>query len=302
MSKNPVQSRVITRFRGQSGCSVELMEGPGPLCVVKSAFAVDVSSRLKGQCAKLQQLQMLKSVRVPVIYEISESNSSFFYKMEYCAMTRTLVEAAEEMSLYELRDVVDFLIRLLAELGNITAPKSIEFGAANWNKLESIKMDATLNCYPGVRNCLDQLLVRHNDYFSPILTMKSSFCHGDLTLDNILCDLKNQRWLIDPIHCFFEHPWCDLAKLYQDIQGEWFQIRNRINQRKASSNLWRLGASLKDWIREAYPDYSNYHYYFLGLNFARILPYVGSEYPQLQGIVADKAETFLKKFIQGEKL
>lgn len=54
------------------------------------------------------------------------------------------------------------------------------------------------------------------------------YCHGDLTLSNIICESENSFYLIDFLHTFRESPLQDLAKISQDRRFGWsLRKRNR---------------------------------------------------------------------------
>jgi len=298
---NNSEPKIITQFRGQSGCRVELIRRDGQLRVRKVATTKVTIERLKLQFKRMDLFQSLQVVKVPAIYESTDHREFYTYEMEYCNLSTTLADAVEGLHLYELRDIVDFLKALLEEFEKIPFQgKPQKFEEANTHKLHSLMHNEDIQRYPGVIQCLKKIYSDRKNYFEPIAHLERRISHGDLTMENILCDSRGEKWLIDPIDIFFEHPWCDISKLYQDIEGEWYQIRNHVQHRRASSNLWRLGHVLKSWICEKYPQYLEYHYYFLGLNFARILPYAQRD--SLRSVVSQKTENYLKLFLNGQSL
>lgn len=301
-------TKVLFTFRGQSGCRVELIERDGIKRVRKSA-AGEIRERLIMQHRKMKQLSHIQSAKIPPLFEVQDDGETFSFEMHYCEMARTFADAAEEMPLLALRDGADFLIRLLEEIGATPPPAGGSlrqaaggpaFGKANEAKLKDLIREENIRRFGSVKELLEEFLAHPKKYFAPIAELPSGFCHGDLTMDNLLWDGNGNRWMIDPIDCFFEHPWMDVAKLYQDLEGNWYQLRNHVAQRRASSNLWRIGALLKDWVLERWPLYGRYHYYLLGLTFARILPY--SLEPQLAAVVSEKSRTFLSQFLEGKTL
>lgn len=293
-------TKILFTFRGQSGCKVELIEKNGIKRVRKSAQG-EIRERLMTQHRKMKRLTHIQSAKIPPLYESKDDGETFSFEMHYCEMARTFADAAEEMSLLELRDGADLLIRLLEEI-SATPPQAgpLTFKQANEAKLKDLIQEENIRRFGSVKELLEEFSAHPKKYFEPIAGMTSTFCHGDLTMDNLLWDGNGNRWMIDPIDCFFEHPWMDVAKLYQDLEGSWYQLRNHVAQRRASSNLWRIGALLKDWVLTRWPIYGRYHYYLLGLTFARILPY--SMDAELAGVVSEKSRDFLHQFLEGKSL
>ena len=94
--------------------------------------------------------------------------------------------------------------------------------------------------------------------------LPTSEYYGDLTLDNILFDIKNNKFvLIDPSTTEYNSFIFDIAKLKQDLTCKWF-IRNK--------NL-----NINKKLNEIYESLNKYSYYdnnyLLILMLMRILPY-----------------------------
>ena len=90
--------------------------------------------------------------------------------------------------------------------------------------------------------------------------------HGDLTLENILYDVHNAKFvLIDPLTSEYDSYVFDLAKLRQDIICKWF-IRN--------DNIY-IDPKLKNLSTELEKEFEHYsNPYTLILMLLRVLPYV----------------------------
>lgn len=89
--------------------------------------------------------------------------------------------------------------------------------------------------------------------------------HGDLTLDNILYDIKRQKFiLIDPLTSVYDSYVFDLAKLNQDLICGWFS-RNHTDKHKDKINY------LLKKLSETHKELKNN--YLLILMLIRIIPY-----------------------------
>ena len=80
--------------------------------------------------------------------------------------------------------------------------------------------------------------------------------------------------LIDPIPAPFEHYWFDISKVFQDLEGRWFNQRGKVLPGGVTSVL---RDRLLKKILNLDPSYANAHAIFLSLCFARILPYCNNK-------------------------
>jgi aminoglycoside/choline kinase family phosphotransferase len=101
--------------------------------------------------------------------------------------------------------------------------------------------------------------------------LQATFCHGDLTLENIIVDDRGRPWLVDFLDAPFEHWWQDVAKLHQDLDGGWYLLSQSPIARCVVDYLSKrvlAAAAARD------PRYALVHSVMLACTFARILPYV----------------------------
>lgn len=133
-------------------------------------------------------------------------------------------------------------------------------------------------------------LTKHLDIFTPDffkdMFAKSPVCdiHGDLTIENIICD-KDSYYLIDPntgniLNC----PWLDYGKLFQSLHGGYeFLMRiknvsivsNRIDFTIVRSSTYDyLYHHLQRYIRNTFGEHVLYEIYCHELvHWLRLLPY-----------------------------
>jgi len=183
----------------RSGKLVKTLKGHSnsQVCLMQDGDGVFV--RKTGDIARnLERYDVLSNynINLPKIYEIYGD----YYDMEY-------------ISCLEMKKLVDFIQEVVYNLSKNTYEKDYTETYRNkLSKFDFIKFEMPFTA--------DELI----DKLPKILP--ASEYHGDFTLENILYDTKNDKFvLIDPLTTEFDSFVFDLAKLRQDLVCKWF-IRN----------------------------------------------------------------------------
>ena len=187
------------------------------------------------------------NINLPKIYEIYGN----YYDMEYISC----LEMKKYLSFNKANKLVDFIQEIVYNLSKNTYEK--DYTETYRNKLS--KFDFTKFEMPFTA---DELI----DKLPKILP--ASEYHGDFTLENILYDTKNDKFvLIDPLTTEFDSFVFDLAKLRQDLVCKWF-IRN--DDVYLDSKLYLILDKLNNFVH-------NENHYLLILMLMRVLPYTTNE-------------------------
>ena len=102
-----------------------------------------------------------------------------------------------------------------------------------------------------------------------------SYCHGDLTLNNMLF-LDSNIYLIDFLDSFVESPIIDLVKLKQDLQFFWSQKLLGISNTRSNCAYYYIWDKLNVEFKELINSIE--FKVFEAINFLRIEPYVSNEF------------------------
>ena len=187
------------------------------------------------------------NLNLPKIYEIYGD----YYDMEYISC----LEMKKYLSLNKADKLVDFIQEVMYNLSKNTYEK--DYTETYRNKLS--KFDFTKFEMPFTANELIDKLPK---------ILPASEYHGDFTLENILYDTKNDKFvLIDPLTTEFDSFVFDLAKLRQDLVCKWF-IRN--DNVYLDSKLYLIMNKLNEFVH-------NKNQYLLILMLMRVLPYTHNE-------------------------
>lgn len=181
----------IVNFSGFSGASVELLETPKGIVV-----------RKKGNVERnIKKMIDLKNFGYLVPDFISFTDTEI--NMQYID--------GIDMRTFLLNHDVNLLIEYLKELINNfkSSSKEKNYYEVYIKKLQWIDNDKFL---PFTKNQLIDKLPK---------ILPSSICHGDLTFENLIYS-NNKFYMIDVSDGDYDSWVFDIAKLRQDLDGEWF--------------------------------------------------------------------------------
>jgi serine/threonine protein kinase len=259
------------RISGFSGSFVYLVRSSSNVLFVRKASAnVETSYRLEQQYNKLLAFQNynLTIVNSPKILKTGYYRDRFYMDLEYVSGV-DLVEYMATASVSGLKHIGERLGTFLIEMGK---HPPIEKVPENVTQVFFNKTFTLLDTCSWLPDCVKVNLFLNVNNIAKLMESKSSLCHGDLTLENILIDKNGQIWLLDHLDSFYPHYWQDISKLHQDLSGEWFRFR-RPGLIVPKYALSYLSNCLLEKVSCLDPSYLLVHNGLLALVFARILPY-----------------------------
>ncbi|KAF2668333.1 hypothetical protein BT63DRAFT_440515 [Microthyrium microscopicum] len=124
-----------------------------------------------------------------------------------------------------------------------------------------------------VTHQIDRVLEHYRQM--PSAEVPVGFCHGDLTLANMLIDPENRELCVfDFLDSFVESPLQDIAKLLQDVRHQWFLTQTTVPEDRRP-RMVSLLSMYYEKVKAAYCDYALWDLVPLFEFFclARILPY-----------------------------
>jgi len=244
-------------IQGHSGCEITICEG----LLKKSNGAEYPAERLREQIKKQKRLSesyIHKNIIIPRILK-EEEDSYYTAFMEYfpCSNIIQYLHIASKEDLDNLIENIFHFINHGVEQSKIEKidPQLIV------SKFESISGAESF------RRSLDK-------YLYDEINLPVGFCHGDLTLSNILFNPNsNQIVFIDFLDSFIESPIVDIAKIRQDTRHLWssFIYKQKHDKIKIKLSLDYLDKKFVEGF-EKLPFYRHYKL-FQFINLLRILPY-----------------------------
>ena len=282
-------AKLVRLLAGLSGARVLLMSKDDRHWFVrKVAKAPENNDRLRRQMAK--QIAFGKAVAAvvstPEILEHGELDGRFYFDMQFVRGTDgvTYLRRAENTEVVALADTFCRYIETVAAL-----PAEHANGGSLFDALYSKLCDVQRKTALLDSATLARLFTGLEGVRSAGDGLKTTLCHGDMTLENIVVDDQRRVWMIDLLDAPFEHYWQDVAKLHQDLEGGWYLLGQRPISRYVLEYLSRRVMATATRLE---PSYAQVHAVLLACTFVRILPYVRDD--REQAFVRQRIEHFAR--------
>lgn len=255
----------VRNLGGHSGCKILLCEtSDSNVFVRKISSDKKYNVRLKKQVEKQADFKG-KTIRTPQIIQMgSTADGLFFFDMEYIRGI-TLAQYMNTIQIGSIRTLVEDIIGEIMDMPT-ESKNTAENREVFRRKIASLKSQLRNECLASVHEAL-YILERHDwSLFT------KSFCHGDLTLENIIVK-DGQLYFIDFLDSFFDCWLLDVATLMQDVQVMWsYRFQNEIDI-NTEIRLMLFRDILIDDVKQKSEKYVREIYYALLLKLIRIFPY-----------------------------
>ena len=240
---------VIKTFKGNSGCTIHLMNNELGNFIRKKSPNISYNERLLSQCDKQKNFNN-GLIDTPKVLREGFEKDLYYFDMEYIIGTK-FSDYIQQNSIHEIYPYMDILLEFIKSNNTI---KHINPQEMINNKISDIGKKINMN----LKNIL-------------ISDLPLSYCHGDLTLENVIISSKGKLYLIDFLDSFLNSNLIDLSKILQDLIFMWSWRNEKI---KPYSKLVLLQEHIdKNIIKEDYlPSYK-----LMKLNLLRTLPYIGKD-------------------------
>jgi aminoglycoside phosphotransferase len=250
---------IVKPLKGNSGCKILLMQKGNDLFVRKSSSSVEYNERLKDQFVK-QNNFIDSSVFSPKTLSSGMHEDLFYFDMEYI-QGESLCEFISNRNPNESVALINKIKKIY---------KTVNFSEVNRLVNEKIsKLKHTSIAY-------DKIL----DYCADFdwNSLKISYCHGDLSLENII--IKDKKiYFIDFLDSFVDSMYIDLSKMILDLQFGWsWRFNNNFPFVKNTIILDSIKESLD-------PTEDSMINRLISLHLLRMLPYCSN----------NRTKTFIQK-------
>ena len=256
----------IKALSGHSGCKLSLYKDDKSFFVRKQSGTIKYNYRLRKQFIKQQKFNA-DSISKPQIIRFGTTEKLFFFDMEFLNC-KTFAEYLPLMNPAEISTYIDILFKALPipNSHQYNQPQIFQHKIAELNQKIS-------NPSPTTQKALD---ICSAWQFTDI---PLSYCHGDLTLENIMITASNKIYLIDFLDSFCNSWMIDIAKLLQDLEVKWSYRRLPADINRDIRLLIAKDTLLNRLrIMDKGQIYLRQIYHLLLLNLLRILPYTNDHF------------------------
>lgn len=255
--------KLIKELFGHSGCGLLLYEGCDGFFVRKISQKPSYDFRLRKQFIKQRRFSS-ENFATPEILSYGRENGRFYFDMRFIRG----VTLAEHMKIIKTKEIVSLMNYLFKSMPVESAVYRSDTQAVFQNKIADL--DSKMTGKSSVQAAAFRWLKGFD--FSGV---PSSYCCGDLTLENILLGETDRGiYLIDFLDSFFNSWMIDIAKLLQDLELGW-SWRKQSADTNRNLRCMIARQALIEGILEL-PDGAaklESVYHILLLNVLRIYPY-----------------------------
>lgn len=259
----------VKELIGHSGCSVELHSHNSfnhtNYFVRKISKDIGYNKRQILQMEKQRKFNF-DNIFTPKIKHTGYINQKFYFDMDFINCS-TFSSYIKNLTNKELIDTFNDLTNIIFEFKEAN---SINTNNIFQNKI--ITLESNLSYNNDQISFAFKYLKNHD--FSNI---PHTFCHGDLTLENILISRDRKMYFIDFLDSFYDSWQIDIAKIFQDIFFYW-SFRNSILDASTEIKLLLIREFIENKILTIYSRSVLIDIYSISLlNILRILPYSKDE-------------------------
>ena len=247
--------------RGLSGCAIKLSNSGN---LIKQSASIFYNQRLENQSNKQKYFSKFnfENIKIPKVIDNYFEEQLFCIEMEY-------IHAENEINFFNHAAPfqVEEVKNTFCNYFEILSKEAIEYDFSEdiYQKLISLRASSQYS------SIIDSLL---NFSEKKRIILPKTFCHGDLTMANMLFQ-KRTIYFLDFLDSYIDSFLCDIIKLKQDLYYLW-------NLNLSGNNNLRIKIIYKKLWESIYSSYFDYlespELKLLNiLNFLRIEPYVNSK-------------------------
>ena len=237
--------KILKELSGHSGCKVLLMQSED-IFVRKFSPSLAYNNRLIKQIDKQKKFKN-NVLKTPKIFKHGTFDNLCYYDMEYIQGV-SLSDYIERENIKNIKSKFDQIFDFIESNNELCENIETEIQ----RKIDSLQIKSEFDYYR--KYCLDYDWTK----------VKKSYCHGDLTFENII--ISNEKiYFIDFLDSFVDTKICDISKILQEIYAFW-SIRKQ--PKKFNIKYIMIEEMLKE--RNVLGEAS---VKFLILNLLRVLPY-----------------------------
>lgn len=229
--------------------------------VRKSVKKVNVK-RLHSQIKKQKEFTNynFENIKTPAVLTTDEIS----FEMDFIN-GKNFIQFAEDSNISTINNHIENILKYLDDIKNTKIQSSLNFRDTVHDKLKKLN---TQNKHPEINKFILKSSLEND------LNIESTYCHGDLSLSNIIFK-ESEIFLIDFLDPFFNSYYLDIVKLRQDVLHHWLFKVNNYSSIKCDIVTKKINDALSFEFQE---EISSIEFQILEImNFLRIEPYTSED-------------------------
>ena len=202
-------------------------------------------------------------IKVPKINTITDNKYIIEYIKSY-----DIIDYFNTMNIYHINNFIKNVVSFIEELINQSFLQTVSEEII-LNKIDDIKLKLEKYSDNKIINNTFEFLYDNISLFETKIPI--NYCHGDLTLSNMLINYDHNLYLIDFLDDFINTPLTDIIKLRQDTKYHY--ILQLYNNSYDKIRIKILLEMMNNIINKQFYKYEKFFKYLDLINFLRILQY-----------------------------
>lgn len=260
-------------IKGNSGCSIDIIEKDNKLFVKKSTQDPNYRKRLnlQGHKQASDELADRCGIRTPIIHELEWSPDESSILMDYI-YSKNFIDYFESASKQDIDNLVEKLTAYIDKEFEHSIYKEISTKIFI-EKIESVFSKCNSDEYSELKNSILDVF----ENIKGLIVFPIGTCHGDLTFSNILF-ASDGVYFIDYLDSFIETPLQDIVKLRQDTKYGWSCLKT--DRKFDNIRMQMILKYIDDKLDNHFQEncfYRKWYSVIQLINILRILPYSKEE-------------------------
>ena len=280
INKIKLNKGFIFDMDGHSNFDINIININNNYYLCKSSNCYEDSLRLHKQIEKQMNHHKLFKLNTPnIVYNSSIIDNKTYILMDYLNNSTICFNFIVNNNYSVLDKIFEFTIEIIERYIHCSTNKKID-KTIILDKIKNIKinLDKISDFDIDEIEFLNNKIIYLQNNCEEICNLKIpiGYCHGDLTLSNMLFDtVDNKIYLIDFLDSFIETPLFDIIKFRQDTKFFWSMNMTNLemDKNKIKIALNYLDNKIENYFKK-YDFFNSVAYnYFETINFLRILQY-----------------------------
>lgn len=207
-------------LKGHSGDSLKMIEIKGRAAIIKTPSHPSRWNRMRGAAYKQKFAPLFTGLRAPVVHQVCDDGQFFTQEFSYGKNLSDHLINSEENALKVGHILADAILECLRN-SEMMPYQAVRFTDKAQNVIAVIagRHDLSIEIRDRIIRVGTKMIGKMA--MSNAVSCPVGWCHGDLTLTNLLAEPDGSLVWFDFLTGWDWSPLCDVAKLHQELRYSW---------------------------------------------------------------------------------